>query len=270
MKKSDEIMNEVNTVTNGYKFIAEASSKIFFALQSMSSLHYLYEYSLNFFMDTVMKLLENEERLNKISKKDYELRKDMIHNLLFEKIFFRVANSLLAKDLIIFSLKLVHIKLPENIKELFTILIKPPTIMGTKLSKNLLKGKLSEDQLKQIEELSNHDLFYDIVNVIESNEGEWLTFMNASNPEEVVPHIKMDTNDLGKKFVKLLMMKIFRPDKFNPVAYDIVKNVLGDQCNEELTLDLKSVVANCKSKEPILLSSAPGFDPSYKVEQMSK
>lgn len=63
-----------------------------------------------------MKLLENEERLSKISKKDYELRKDMIHNLLFEKIFFRVANSLLAKDLIIFSLKLVHIKLPENVR----------------------------------------------------------------------------------------------------------------------------------------------------------
>lgn len=69
MKKSDEIMSEVNTVTNGYKNIAESSSAIFFALESMSGLHYLYEYSLNFFMDTVMKLLESEERLNKINKK---------------------------------------------------------------------------------------------------------------------------------------------------------------------------------------------------------
>jgi dynein heavy chain 1 len=30
------------------------------------------------------------------------------------------------------------------------------------------------------------------------------------------------------------------------------------------------VVLSCKAKEPILLSSAPGFDPSYKVEQLSK
>jgi len=74
----------------------------------------------------------------------------MIHNLLFEKIFHRVSYSLLAKDLIIFSLKLVHIKLPENLKELFSLLIKPATILNTKLSKNLLKGKLNEDQLKQI------------------------------------------------------------------------------------------------------------------------
>ena len=106
----------------------------------------------------------------------------MIHNLLFEKIFQRVSNSLLAKDLIIFSLKLVQIKLPHNLRELFSILIKPATIINTKLSKNLLKGKLSEDQLKQIEELSEHELFYDIVNIIESNESEWLNFIKASNP----------------------------------------------------------------------------------------
>jgi dynein heavy chain 1 len=68
-------MNEVNTVTNGYKFIAEAASKIFFALESMSSLHYLYEYSLNFFMDTVLKLLDSDEKLSKISKSEYEGRK---------------------------------------------------------------------------------------------------------------------------------------------------------------------------------------------------
>ena len=74
----------------------------------------------------------------------------MIHNLLFEKIFQRVSNSLLARDLIIFSLKLVQIKLPYNVRELFNLLIKPPTIMNTKLSKNFLKGKLSEDQLKQL------------------------------------------------------------------------------------------------------------------------
>lgn len=60
MKQSDEVMHEVNTVTNGYKPIAESASKIFFALQSMAGLHYLYEYSLTFFMDTVLKLLESE------------------------------------------------------------------------------------------------------------------------------------------------------------------------------------------------------------------
>jgi hypothetical protein len=80
----------------------------------MSSLHYLYEYSLNFFMDTILKLLESDEKLKKVDKKDYEKRKDTIYNSIFEKVFFRVANSLLSKDLIIFCLKLVSIKLPNQ------------------------------------------------------------------------------------------------------------------------------------------------------------
>lgn len=152
-------MSEVNTVTNGYKFIAEASSRIFFALESMSTLHYLYEYSLNFFMDTVLKLLDSDEKLMKVSKNEYELRKQTIYKLLFEKIFARVSNSLLSKDLIIFCLKLVQIKLSKDANELFTLLIKPTTIINTKLSKNMLKGLLNEEQLKHIEELTEHKLF---------------------------------------------------------------------------------------------------------------
>jgi len=76
-------MQEVDQVTNGYKSIAEASSKVYFALESMSSLHYLYEYSLNFFMDTILKLLENDEKLKKVDRKDYEKRKEAIYNSIF-------------------------------------------------------------------------------------------------------------------------------------------------------------------------------------------
>lgn len=60
-------------------------------------------------------------------------------------------------------------------------------------------------------------------------------------------------------------MKVFRPDKFNPIAYQIVQSVLGPECRDDYTIELKSAVQSCKAKEPILLSSAPGFDPSFKV-----
>lgn len=65
-------------------------------------------------------------------------------------------------------------------------------------------------------------------------------------------------------------MKIFRPDKFNIIAHSLLRIVLGDKCIDDQTLDLKRIIAQCKAKEPILLSSAPGFDPSFKVESTSK
>lgn len=94
--------------------------------------------------------------------------------------------------------------------------------------------------------------------------------MNASNPEEVIPQMKVDTNELGKKIFSLLLIKVFRPDKFSPVAFELIQFVLGPECSESNTFDFKAVINSCKAKEPILLSSAPGFDPSFKVEQMSK
>lgn len=137
-------------MTNGYKPIAEAASKVYFALESMSSLHYLYEYSLTFFMDTILKLLDSDEKLKKVDRKDYEKRKDTIYNSIFEKIFLRVANSLLSKDLIIFCLKLVSIKLKSEEKALFSAMIKPTAILTSRLSAQFLDGHLNEEQLKQI------------------------------------------------------------------------------------------------------------------------
>lgn len=55
-----------------------------------------------------------------------------------------------------------------------------------------------------------------------------MEFINANNPEENIPDLKIETNALGNKMIGLILIKIIRPDKFNPVAYDLVVKVLGD------------------------------------------
>lgn len=42
---------------------------------------------------------------------------------------------------------------------------------------------LSEEQLKNIEELTEHPLFSNLTSHIEENEEKWINFMLASNPE---------------------------------------------------------------------------------------
>lgn len=107
---------------------------------------------------------------------------------------------------------------------------------------------LNEEQLKHIEEMQDHPFFSNLVSHIDSNEDKWVTFMTASNPEEVFPDIKIEASPLEKKIFNLILIKIFRPDKFNPVAYDLVKTVLGDECREGNTLDFKAIVNSCKAK----------------------
>lgn len=53
---------------------------------------------------------------------------------------------------------------------------------------------LNENQLKNIEELSQHSLFDNIINHMEQNEVEWKNFIKSNNPEENIPTMKFDTD----------------------------------------------------------------------------
>lgn len=139
-----------------------------------------------------------------------------------------MANSLLSKDLVIFCLKLVSIKLKTEEKSLFNALIKPTAILSSQLSTTMLNGVLNEDQLKQIEEISEHPIFNDIVSMIESDEPAWEEFITCTNPEEKIPKIKAEVSPFGKQLINLILIKIFRPDKFSPIAFHLIRAVLGE------------------------------------------
>lgn len=66
---------------------------------------------------------------------------------------------------------------------------------------------------------------------------------------------------------ELTIIRLFRPDKFTVIASKLVKKVLGESSLDVPPVDMKIVVEKeSNSKSPILLSSAPGNDPSFKVE----
>jgi dynein heavy chain 1 len=56
-------MNEVEEVTAEYAPLASMASRIFFSLDSLSSIHFLYQYSLQQFMEIIFNVLKNSEKL---------------------------------------------------------------------------------------------------------------------------------------------------------------------------------------------------------------
>jgi hypothetical protein len=67
-----------------------------------------------------------------------------------------------------------------------------------------------------------------LIENIENDEGNWMDFLNCANPEEKIPKIKSEASPFGKQLINLILIKVFRPDKFNPIAYQLVKAVLGE------------------------------------------
>lgn len=76
--ESDKVMEQVNKVTSDYQPLAKYCSSIFFVLTDMSGIHYLYEYSLSFFMEIFNELISSNEELVKIPKSELAKRRECI------------------------------------------------------------------------------------------------------------------------------------------------------------------------------------------------
>mmetsp|Transcript_20729 Transcript_20729/g.31820 ORF Transcript_20729/g.31820 Transcript_20729/m.31820 type:complete len:163 (+) Transcript_20729:10894-11382(+) len=57
VEQADETMHEVEKVTEEYEPLANMSSRIFFSLDSLSSVHFLYQFSLQYFMEILFNVI---------------------------------------------------------------------------------------------------------------------------------------------------------------------------------------------------------------------
>lgn len=185
MKESDKVMAEVQKVTDDYKPLAQACSSVFFALQDMSTVHYLYEFSLTYFMGIFNQLITSNEKLQSISPSELAKRRQCIKDELFIQVYHRVVNSILIDDRLILALKMAQIKLGKEYKKAFENLIRDTQILETSLSPQLMSGQLKKHQLKLVEELSRE--YPTLISHIEKHQEEWLSFLHSVAPEKQIP-----------------------------------------------------------------------------------
>ena len=85
MKQTDDVIAEVNETSRVYEPVSKAAARIFFTLQSLGSVHFLYQFSLQFFMDIIHTLLTGtaNPQLKSISKTNPDARLKIIFSTLF-------------------------------------------------------------------------------------------------------------------------------------------------------------------------------------------
>ena len=66
--KTDETLDTIAVVSNEYWPLANMTSGIFFSLESMSSIHYLYQFSLQHFMVIMHSVLNENAKVKAIPK----------------------------------------------------------------------------------------------------------------------------------------------------------------------------------------------------------
>ncbi|QIW99025.1 hypothetical protein AMS68_004543 [Peltaster fructicola] len=254
--ETDGVMDEVNNIMNTYEAIAQSCSAIFAVLEQLYHIHHFYQFSLQYFVDIFEKVLRSA-RNN--SEKDPKRRVETIVQELFGTTYKETSISLLQKDRLTFAVLLAQAAPFPMDKSILDIIL-DDRVRGADLSTQ------NELRLKAIQDASNIKALKDYIPQVTS--AEWDHFFGTEQAEEAMPQSSNAAKNSNDQALQdLLMIKLFRIDRLVPATERFVASVFGDDFLD-VGDDLGRVVRSVTASTPVALCASPGFDASYKVEQL--
>ncbi|KAG6036640.1 Dynein heavy chain cytoplasmic [Claviceps citrina] len=257
MSNTEGVMTEVDEITQQYSVIAGSCSAVFAVLDQLHFLNHFYQFSLQYFLDIFQLVLHGNKHL--ANEADHNARRDIIVKDLFVNTFKRTALGLLQKDRITLGMLLAQASPYKMDKSLIDTVL-DRRIEGKDLSST---PGLKDEAFLEAKKLS---VLKDKLDGVQA--GDWDRFFSEELAETVVPPIWDDkTGATDQSLLSLLLVKLFRMDRFVPAAERFVSSVFGSDVFDFVE-DLKDTVTQVSATLPIALVSSPGFDASYKVDNL--
>ncbi|POS87247.1 cytoplasmic dynein-like protein 1 heavy chain 1 [Erysiphe pulchra] len=257
MSNTEGVMADVDEITLQYNIIARSCSAVFDILEHLHYLNNFYQFSLQYFLDIFHLVLHDNKRL--ANETNHNIRRDIIIEDLFIVTYHRTSLGLLQKDKITLAMLLAQAA-PFKINKSLLDVILDESIEGTDVSTLTMK----KDEVLQ--RALNLPILKDKLAQVPM--ASWDRFISEELGENYVPVIwEPTTEKLDQELYSLLLIKLFRLDRFVPAAENFVTAVFGSRLFDTVE-DLKQIVDQVSANTPILLCSSPGFDASYKIENL--
>ena len=240
-----------------YSEHARSCSAVFAVLEQLHYLNHFYQFSLQYFLDIFHSVLHGNKRLT--SETNHNVRRDIIIEELFITTYQRTSLGLLQKDRITLAMLLAQAAPYKMDKTLIDVIL-DESVEGTDVSTESHK----KDEI--FARASKLPAFRGKLEAISSD--AWDRFLFEEIGENYVPQIwdaEMEKRD--QELMSLLLVKLFRLDRFVPAAERFVTAVFGPGLFDT-TEDLKDIVEQVSASRPVALCSSPGFDASYKVDNL--
>eukprot|EP01114_Cavostelium_apophysatum_P023031 TRINITY_DN854_c0_g1_i2.p1 TRINITY_DN854_c0_g1~~TRINITY_DN854_c0_g1_i2.p1 ORF type:complete len:4577 (-),score=1545.65 TRINITY_DN854_c0_g1_i2:38-13768(-) len=276
VEQTEVIMQEIGRVTAEYNAMGLACSRIYFAIEQLEQIHFLYRFSLRFFLDMFFGILRQNPNLEGV--KDHGERLEILVKDLFRVVFRRVSRGLLHEDHITFALRLAQIRVRGTHDELdeseFDFLLKAGESFSINRESPQFADLFDTTQQRLYAELKLLPAFKNIERNIKQNQESWRKFLQAIDSEQHVPVAwtakDASTPAIFEAFHSLLVLRAFHPDKVLVAASKFVASVFGEDFLHTPELDLVHVVEKESiASEPIMLCSMPGFDASSKIDDLA-
>ncbi|KAH9904137.1 cytoplasmic dynein heavy chain [Xylariomycetidae sp. FL2044] len=256
MSNTEGVMAEVEQITQEYSVIAKSCSAVFAVLEQLHYLNHFYQFSLQYFLDIFHSVLHNKKLAN---ESNYNVRRDVIIKDLFVTAFKRTALGVLQRDRITLAMLLAQAS-PYKMDK---------SLIDTILDDRVEGRDLSTDRDAKDEAFTRATKLSALKDKLDGISPEaWDKFLSEELAENHIPQIwGSSAEPLDQGLLSLLLVKLFRLDRFVPTAERFATSVFGVDLFD-IVEDLKETVTQVSSTRPISLVSSPGFDASYKVDNL--
>ena len=270
--ESEAVMKEIETTSAQYIPLALRCSAIFFTLQQMKLVCFLYKYSLQFFMDIFEVVLTQNDHLK--GKKDYGERLSIITRDLFQAVFDRVSPGMLQQDRLSLAFTFARLQLrgtkdePKAEEMLFFLGGGADGGSDTGAFASLVPATLNAVQAASINSLSaSIPAFKNAARDMSCRTKEIAEWVRRARPEDTIPFpLESDGSSIIATFRHMLLIQALRPDRVINMCGIMVDQVLGEGFAAEKSNRLAAAVdKEVDPKTPILLCGVSGYDASTDV-----
>lgn len=268
VEDTDIIMKEVEAVTAEYLPLASACSSIYFTLEQLANIHRFYQFSLDYFLEIFDYVLHHNPNLKGIT--DLEARKTTLFNDLFLVTYRRTSRSLLHTDYMVLAATLAKLRLSRSdfsaaVQEEMDALLEVPA--GTEAT----EASLTIEQKRILDSHLGQETTKALLAHIEANPKVWGAFMADDEAERNIPWPWAEADNIVTAARRLVLVKLFRPDRMVQALANFANQAFGCDLAQLSDYDFAAVVKEqVKATNPLALASVPGYDASYRVDNLCR
>lgn len=283
-----QVMEDLRVISNIYEPLASAMTSVYFSLERLADVNYLYQFSLHFFLNIVEKVLVVSGRDYETSTVDPKVRVDTMTKIFFREVCKRVLRSLRFEDKLLFVTRIAQIcTCGQHMKELTELesnyflrgifpVIRDQSFVARCNDYITRHGTFSDSQIHQIASLIQLPAFSGLLTSLcdDLDSTQWARFFSCNDPENQMPKSWIDksTSPERASLLVLMVIRIVRPDRVMAAVENYVMSVLGDDFlwHEYAKFNLKEMVeSESSSSSPIMLCSESGQDFASRIDTLA-
>lgn len=271
---SEDTERKIDLARNGYKSVSLRASILYFVLNDMAVVDFMYQFSLSSYVDLFQESIENSRNTKHQLGADDSLteRIKTINSFHTYAVYAYACRGLFKRHKLLFSFQMCTRVLQSMGKialDEYGFLLRGGLVLDhDDQRQNPAPHLFTAVSWDNITELSKLSKFSGLDSSFEQLSKDWQNWYQSTCPE--IEQLPGDWEGKCTEFHRMLLIRSIRPDRLCNVATQFTSNNLGPEFVDPPPFDLEAIYASSNFRTPLIFILSPGVDPTSQLKVLAR